>query len=34
VRLRECMVSFIGETGSDDLVPAGQPAPKAADFKA
>jgi len=32
VRLRECLVSFIGETRSDDLVPAGQAAPKASDF--
>ncbi len=34
VRLRECLVSFIGETTSDELVPIGQSAPKAADFKA
>jgi hypothetical protein len=33
VRLRECLVSFIGETSNDELVPTGQPAPKAADFK-
>lgn len=33
VRLRECLVSFIGETSNDELVPAGQPVPKAADFK-
>lgn len=33
VRLRECLVSFVGETSSDDLVPEGQTAPKAADFK-
>ncbi len=34
VRLRECLVSFIAETSSDELVPTGQAAPKAADFKA
>src|SRR5450755_3501930 len=34
VRLRECLVSFVGETRSDDLVPIGQTAPKASDFKA
>jgi hypothetical protein len=33
VRLRECLVSFVGETSSDDIVPEGQTAPKAADFK-
>jgi hypothetical protein len=33
VRLRECLVSFVGETRSDDLVPMGQTAPKASDFK-
>jgi ribosomal protein L37E len=33
VRLRECLVSFVVETRNDDLVPAGQPPPKAADFK-
>lgn len=33
VRLRECLVSFVGETSSDDLVPEGQTPPKAADFK-
>lgn len=33
VQLRECLVSFVGETSSDDLVPEGQSAPKAADFK-
>jgi hypothetical protein len=33
VRLRECLVSFIGETRDDELVPAGQTPPKAADFK-
>lgn len=33
VRLRECLVSFVGETRSDDLVPAGQTPPKSADFK-
>jgi hypothetical protein len=34
VRLRECLVSFIGESTSDDLVPAGEASPKGADFKA
>jgi hypothetical protein len=33
VRLRECLVSFVAETSSDELVPEGQTAPKAADFK-
>jgi hypothetical protein len=33
VRLRECLVSFVGETRSDDLVPMGQTMPKASDFK-
>jgi hypothetical protein len=33
VRLRECLVSFIGETRNDEMVPAGQSAPKASDFK-
>jgi hypothetical protein len=33
VRLRECLVSFVGETRSDDMVPSGQDAPKAADVK-
>jgi hypothetical protein len=33
VRLRECLVSFVGETRGDDLVPAGQIPPKASDFK-
>ncbi|MGH3766384.1 MAG: hypothetical protein ACRDTX_14750 [Pseudonocardiaceae bacterium] len=33
VRLRECLVSFVGETRDDELVPAGQTPPKAADFK-
>jgi hypothetical protein len=33
VQLRECLVSFVGETRSDDLVPAGQTPPKASDFK-
>lgn len=33
VRLRECMVSFVAEARSDDLVPAEHPAPKAADVK-
>ncbi|MFJ3247885.1 hypothetical protein [Streptomyces sp. NPDC086782] len=33
VRLRECLVSFIGETSSDDLVPDGKERPKNADFR-
>jgi len=33
VRLRECLVSFVGETRSGDLVPAGQTPPKSSDFK-
>jgi hypothetical protein len=33
VRLRECLVSFIGETKSDDLVPSGAQIPKGSDFK-
>jgi hypothetical protein len=33
VQLRECLVSFVGEVRSDELVPDGQDAPKAADFK-
>lgn len=33
VRLRECLVSFVGETRGDDMVPEGQTPPKAADFK-
>jgi hypothetical protein len=34
VRLRECLVSFVGETTSDNLVPPGQVPPKKADVKA
>jgi hypothetical protein len=34
VRLRECLVSFLGEATNEDLVPEGQTPPKAADFKA
>jgi hypothetical protein len=34
VRLRECLVSFVGETRSDELVPDGAERPKNADFKA
>ena len=34
VRLRECLVSFLGEAADEDLVPEGQAPPKAADFKA
>ncbi|MEU6515131.1 hypothetical protein [Streptomyces sp. NPDC046978] len=33
VRLRECLVSFVGETSSDDLVPTGKERPKNADFR-
>jgi hypothetical protein len=33
VRLRECLVSFIGETASDELVPAGKDRPKNSDFR-
>jgi ribosomal protein L37E len=33
VRLRECLVSFVGETRDDELVPEGETAPKASDFK-
>lgn len=34
MRLRECLISFVGETHREDLVPEGQTAPKAADFRA
>jgi hypothetical protein len=34
VRLRECLVSFVAETRSDDLVLRGETRPKDADFKA
>jgi len=34
VRLRECLLSFVGETRRDDLVPEGEATPKASDFKA
>lgn len=33
VRLRECLVSFVGETTDDEMVPDGQEAPKRSDFK-
>lgn len=33
VRLRECLISFIGETRSDELVPDGTGRPKNADFR-
>ena len=33
VRLRECLVSFVGETTNDEMVPEGQEPPKQADFK-
>jgi hypothetical protein len=34
VRLRECLVSFVGETTSDELVPEGTQRPKHGDFRA
>ena len=34
VRLRECLVFFIGETASDDLVPVGEAPRQVANFKA
>ena len=33
MRLRECLVSFLGETCGDPLVPEGQTKPKDADFR-
>lgn len=33
MRLRECLVSFLEETTTSELVPAGEEQPKAADFK-
>jgi hypothetical protein len=33
VRLRECLVSFVGDTRSDELVPKGSERPKNADFR-
>ncbi len=33
VRLRECLLSFVGETRSDELVPEGEARPKDGDFK-
>ena len=33
VRLRECLVSFVGETSNDEMAPEGQEPPKQADFK-
>ena len=33
VRLRECLVSFIGETCTDDLVPSGKAPPQQGNFK-
>lgn len=33
VRLRECLVSFVGETADDEMVPDGQEPPKRSDFK-
>ena len=33
VRLRECLVSFVGETTNEEMVPEGQVPPKQADFK-
>jgi hypothetical protein len=34
VRLRECLVSFLGETTADELVPEGTQRPKQADSRA
>lgn len=34
MRLRECLISFLGESTSDELVPAGKQRPKHADFRA
>lgn len=34
VRLRECLVSFVDETRSDELVPEGQAGPQGSNFKA
>ena len=34
VRLRECLISFIGETANDDLVPVGQEPPQGSNFRA
>jgi hypothetical protein len=34
VRLRECLVSFLGETTGDELVPEGAQRPEQADFRA
>ncbi len=34
MRLRECLISFLGETTNDDLVPEGHERPKKADFRA
>ena len=33
VRLRECLVSFVGETTSAEMAPDGQEPPKQSDFK-
>jgi hypothetical protein len=33
VRLRECLLSFVGETVRPDIVPEGQTPPKGSDFK-
>ncbi len=33
VRLRECLISFIGGTSNDDLVPVGETPPPGANFK-
>lgn len=33
VRLRECLVSFVGETADDEVVPAGLESLKRSDFK-
>jgi hypothetical protein len=34
VRLCECLVSFLGETTSQELMPEGTPRPRRADFRA
>lgn len=31
--MRECLVSFVGETTNDEMVPTGQDPPKQSDFK-
>jgi len=34
VRLRECLISFLGETAADELVSEGTQRPKQTDFRA